>query len=360
MGISGRSVWKTSLLAASCLAACSSVPTWQTTWQRTCDNPFSPRYRHDYRYGALPTREIATKVRAWEEWQMESRHPIHPAFGLNAVTYGGGIDGIGVTSGTPRVYLVFYGSQWASGAGGDPNGVSTFLQALFTGIGTGGEQWSGTVTQYCDGPTVATGARTCNPATTPHVGYPRAGALAGAWFDTAAAAPANATVADLAQEAIKAAAHFGNTSATANRYAQYLIVSPTATHPDGFGLAGENFCAWHYYTSSSYGDIAYSNLPYVSDAGSSCGANFVNKGAQGILDAFSIVAGHEYAETVTDQVPPGGWTNPNSGEEVGDPCSWISSGQGATANVTMGNGTFAMQGIWSNDTNRCEIAHVIR
>src|SRR5438552_14052532 len=31
--------------------------------------------------------------------------------GLNTLYYGGGIDGIGVTSGTPRVYLVFYGSR---------------------------------------------------------------------------------------------------------------------------------------------------------------------------------------------------------------------------------------------------------
>jgi len=350
MNISGKSAWKSPLLTICLVAACASVP------YATCRNPYSPRYQHDYRHGAVPTREITAKVRAWEA----SRLPATSALSADAVVYGGGIDGIGVTSGTPRVYLVFYGSQWASGARGDPNNASTFLQALFTGIGTGGEQWSGTMTQYCDGPTLRAGATSCNPATTPHVLYPSRGALAGVWFDTTGAAPANATAAQLAQEAINAAVHFGNTTPAANRYAQYFIVSPSGTHPDGFGLSGQSFCGWHDYTSSPYGDIAYDNMPYVSDAGSSCGANFVNKGGEGVLDAFSIVAGHEYAETLTDQLPPGGWTNPNSGEEVGDACAWIASGQGAAANVTMANGIFAMQSIWSNDSNQCEISHPIR
>jgi len=296
------------------------------------------------------------KMRAWQT----SRRPAQPAAaGSSVLAYGGGIDGIGVTSGIPRVYLVLYGSQWASGAGGDPYGVSTFLQALFTGIGTGGETWSGTMTQYCDGPTVSAGATSCNPATTPHVGYPSRGALAGVWFDTSVAAPENATAMQLAQEAIKAAAHFGNTTPAANRYAQYFIVSPTGTHPDGFNTSGANFCGWHNYAPSPYGDVSYANMPYVSDAGSSCGVNFVNPGTAGVLDAFSIVSGHEYAEALTDQNPPGGWTNPDTGGESADECAWISSGQGAAANVSMATGVFAMQSIWSNDTNRCEISHAI-
>jgi serine protease len=255
---------------------------------------------------------------------------------------------------------VFYGSQWAQGGGGDPLGVSTYLQALFTGIGTGEERWSGTVTQYCDGPTVAKGATKCDPATTPHVGYPSQGALAGVWFDNTAPAPDSATPAQLAQEAVNAAAHFGNTSPAQNRYVQYFIVSPAGSHPDGFNTSGEGFCGWHYYTQSPFGDIAYSNLPYVSDAGRSCGAKFVNHSDQGVLDGFSIVAGHEYAETLTDQFPSGGWTNPVSGDENGDLCAWIASGPGHSANVSLSTGKFAMQSTWSNDTGACEIAHAIR
>ena len=280
----------------------------------------------------------------------EAQAPVSAA----TLVFGGGVDGIGVTSGVPRVYLVFYGSQWTSG--GDPGGAAAYLQKLFAGLGTGGEQWSGTMTQYCDGPTVPQGAGSCTPANTPHVGYPNGGALAGVWFDTDAASPASATPAQLAQEAVRAAQHFANTSAAANRYAQYVIVSPSGTHPDGFGNAGQNFCAWHDYTPSQFGDLAYSNMPYVSDLGSSCGTSFVNSGAAGALDGFSIVGGHEYAETLTDQNPPGGWTTA-AGEETGDECAWIASGQGASADVTMGNGIFAMQSTWSNDTGQCEIAH---
>jgi serine protease len=192
------------------------------------------------------------------------------------------------------------------------------------------------------------------------VGYPSQGALAGVWFDNTTPAPDSATPAQLAQEAVNAAQHFGNTSPAQNRYVQYFIVSPAGTHPDGFNTSGEGFCGWHYYTQSPFGDIAYSNLPYVSDAGRSCGAKFVNHGDQGVLDGFSIVAGHEYAETLTDQFPSGGWNNPVSGDENGDECAWIASGQGHTANVSLPTGKFAMQSTWSNDTGVCEIAHAIR
>ena len=318
---------------------------------RLADNPFAPAYGHEYRHGAVPTREAKLHMDAWDRLHGASaarlrRHTV--------LAFGGGIDGIGVTSGTPKVYLVFYGSQWTGG--GDPNGAATYLQKLFTGLGTGGEHWSGTMTQYCDGPAVPRGATTCNTANTPHVGYPSAGALAGFWFDTGAPSPSSATISQLAQEAVNAAAHFGNTTAASNRYAQYVVVSPSGTHPDGFGSA--NFCAWHSYTTSSYGDLPYTNMPYVTDLGASCGENFVNPGSAGLLDGFSIVNGHEYAETLTDQLPAGGWTT-RSGSENGDLCAWISSGQGAAANVSMGNGAYAMQSTWSNDTSQCDISHNI-
>jgi serine protease len=334
-----------------CLAAVGSLGAGEAL----TDNPYAPAYGHAYRHGAVPTREALQRMREWQAAQQAAL--TLPVLGLNTLSYGGGIDGIGVTSGTPRVYLVFYGSQWTGG--GDPHGAATYLQNLFRGIGTGGEMWSGTMTQYCDGPTVPAGATTCNPSSTPHVGYPSSGALAGVWFDTAAPSPSNATAAQLAQEAINAAAHFGNITASANRYAQYVVVSPSGTHPDGFNTPTANYCAWHNYTTSSYGDIAFSNMPYVTDLGASCGQNFVNSGSAGLLDGFSIVNGHEYAETLTDQNPAGGWTS-ITGQENGDECAWISSGQGAAANVSMGNGAYAMQSTWSNDTNQCDISHAIR
>jgi serine protease len=289
--------------------------------------------------------------------------------------YGGAVEGIGVTTGAEKVYLVFYGSQWGSqGTGtngnitlsGDPSGEAGVLQQLFKGLGTGGELWSGVMTQYCQG--VARGVTSCPASNTQHVAYPSGGALAGVWVDESAASPAQATAAQLGTEAVKAAAQFGNTTAAANRNAQYVIISPTGTHPDGFNTSSGQFCAWHDYNgdvgvSSSNGDIAFTNLPYVTDAGTSCGANFVNSGTAGRDDGVSIVEGHEYAETITDQNPAGGWTD-RTGSETGDKCAWIAPGTtGGAADLSLATGGFAMQSTWANDASNgsggCEFSHSI-
>ncbi|HCU94287.1 MAG TPA: hypothetical protein DHU96_16845, partial [Actinobacteria bacterium] len=227
------------------------------------------------------------------------------------MNYGGGIDGIGVTTGPEKVYLVFYGSQWGSQGtdsngnvtlSGDPYGEAPYLQQMFKGLGTGGELWSGVMTQYCDG--VAVGSQSCPAGNTEHVAYPTGGALAGVWVDGSAASPSQATAFQLGTEAVNAAAHFGNTTAAANRDVQYDILSPTGTHPDGFNTPSGGFCAWHDWNGDSYvgvtspyGDIAFTNMPYVHDMGTSCGQGFVN--SPGTLDGVSIVNGHEYAETIT-------------------------------------------------------------
>jgi hypothetical protein len=329
-------------------------------------NPNSPAYHHAYRHGVVPTRPQLTKMRGWAR-----SHPaaIHGA-SANDLNYGGGIDGIGVTTGAEKVYLIFYGSQWGSQStnakgditlSGDPSGEAPYLQEFLKGLGTGGELWSGVMTQYCDG--VAAGAQSCPASNTKHVAYPTGGALAGVWVDESTASPATATAAQLGTEAVAAAAHFGNTTAAANRDAQYVILSPTGTNPDNWQTQG--FCAWHDYNkdvgvTSPYGDVAFTNLPYITDAGLSCGQNFVN--SNGTLDGVSIVEGHEYAETITDQNPAGGWTD-SSGEENGDKCAWLTSGGGAAFDLTTSTGTFAMQTTWANDGNSgagaCKASHAI-
>ena len=279
---------------------------------------------------------------------------------------------IAVTTGSPKVYLVFWGSQWGTpgsdGSGnttfsGDPQGVAPLLQSFFRGLGTGGETWSGVLTQYCEG--VAVGTITC-PATAHHVGYPSGGALAGVWYDASAPTPAAASSDEIATEAVSAASHFGLTSTSANRNAQYVVVSPPGTNPDGW-LDPSAACAWHSSIDTTQlvsplptpFTIAYTNLPYLPDGGSSCGAGAVN--TPGLTDGVTIVAGHEYAETVTDQffdASTGGWYDAN-GEENGDKCAWLSSGPGAAANVTLTTGTFAMQSTWSNDGSACSLTHPI-
>jgi hypothetical protein len=295
----------------------------------------------------------------------------------NNLKYGGGTttggSTIGVTTGASKVYLVYWGTQWGTEStgsdgykhySGDIKSMAPYQQAFFTGIGAGNETWSGVETQYCEG--VATNAQTC-PNNVPHVGYPTGGSLAGVWEDTSAAAPANATQAQIAAEAKLAADHFGNTTAASNRNAQYVITSPHGTHPDGFPSTG--FCAWHDWASSTDGPLPYTNMPYVTDAGASCGQNFVNSGSAGILDGVSIVNGHEYDETITDQLPPvfigqgGGWLDSN-GAENADKCAWRQPPQeGAAQNVTLTTGTFAVQSTWGNDDHSgsggCEVFHPI-
>jgi serine protease len=323
---------------------------------------------HAYRHGAVPLlgKQKHTSVAA------------APAASTNNLNYGGGAGSpsIGVTTGAPHVYLVFWGSQWGTAStnssgnttlSGDSVGMAPDLQAFFKGLGTGSETWSGVMTQYCQG--IAAGSQTC-PSSAAHVGYPAGGALAGVWVDTSSSAPASASGNQIGAEAVKASGHFGNTSTTANRNNQYVIVSPTGTTPDGFNTSSGQFCAWHDYTgdstlsggavSSPYGQLAFTNLPYVTDMGSSCGQGYVN--SPGTTDGVTIVEGHEYAETVTDQNPAGGWTD-SSGAENGDKCAWISSGQGASQNITLTTGTFAVQSTWANDYNSgaggCEVTHPV-
>ena len=44
-----------------------------------------------------------------------------------------------------------------------------------------------------------------------------------------------------------------------------------------------------------------------------------------------------------------GWMRPAS--ENGDKCAWISSGQGASANVSLNGASFPVQSLWSNAFN---------
>ncbi len=287
--------------------------------------------------------------------------------------YRGGVAGVGVTTGAPKVYLVFWGSQWGT-AGTDANGNVTLsgdtkqampvLQQFFRGLGTGGETWSGVMTQSCE---TVVNATTC-PASARHVGYPTGGALAGVWYDNAAAMPGTTNDNAIAQEALAAARKFGNLTPESNRNVQYVVLSPPGTHPGGFS-ASAGWCAWHDWNGdttltggavvSNVGNFAFTNMPYVSDLGASCGANYVNAGTAGLIDGFTLVGGHEYAETITDQFPAGGWTDA-TGYENSDKCSWIGTGgTGGSINLTLPTGTFPVQGHWSNDTNGCANSHAI-
>jgi serine protease len=353
--------------AAAPLAAAAPAP----TSGGPVANPYSPAQGHTYRHGVVPTLQQNAKMKAWASTQTPA------ATGPETLSYGGGIDGIGVQSGHSKVYLVFYGTQWGTqstnGNGdatfsGDSAGAAPAAQEMFKGIGTGNELWSADLTQWCDGPNVSAGATSC-PANAAFVPYQSGGVLSGVWYDNSAASPSAASGHQLGVEAVKAASHFGNTNAAANRDAYYVILSPHGTNPDSY--QGQ-YCAWHDYNgdstltggavSSTVGDVAFSNQPYNMDSGAGCGVGFVN--SPGTLDGWTMTLGHEWHEMMSDQNPAGGWTNHTGssfdGQENSDECAWISPGStGGAANVSMGTGTFAEQASWSNDTNSCAISHPI-
>ena len=273
-----------------------------------------------------PTKEASEQARG------EAKP--HKGSSSNDLYYHGGVGGIGVET-SPKIYLVLWGSQWN---GNDPSGEESLLVSFFKGAG--GSPWLNSVTQYCQG--VATGTYYCRSSGT-KAGTP-SGIFVAAWYDNAAAAPSHPTQSQLAAEAVRAGQYFGNTTASKNASIQYVIATSHGHNASGFG---SQYCAWHSSTSSTAGNIAYTNLPYITDAGSSCGANFNGLGSKA---GITIVEGHEMAETITDQFPNGGWLD-SGGAENGDKCAWISSGQGASADVKLSTGTFPVQSLWSNAFN---------
>jgi len=148
------------------------------------------------------------------------------------------------------------------------------------------------------------------------------------------------SAAQLAGEAVAAAKHFGNTTQAANANAIYVVTSATKTHPDGF--PGSGFCAWHDFTSSSFGNLAFVNQPYVPDLGAGACTTL---GGSRLLNGYESTLTHEYAEAVTDLWPARGWNGGNG--EIGDAC------QNLDRLAVLTTGTFDLQGLWSNSANRC-------
>ena len=251
----------------------------------------------------------------------------------NLVSFGGSIQQ------NAKVYIVYWGPEWQSGfsTGGYTSAqAQSYIEGFFNGVG--GSSWANSTTQYCQG--VPVGTVQCGTADV-HPSNP-ANELAGTWNDTRTV-PTSPAQFDISNEARALAAHFGGV----NNQADYMVFTPTGHSMNGFATS---WCAWH----SSSGSMSYSYIPYQPDAAGSCGMNFVNPNnnafGNGYFDGFSIVGGHEYAETITDPYPDTGWLDRFAAEN-GDKCAWISSGQGAAADISLGGASYAVQSLWSNAFN---------
>ena len=232
----------------------------------------------------------------------------------------------GVVQTDPRVYLVYWGSSWSSG--GDPYGAMNRLYNFYSGVG--GSSWGNVMTQYQQGCTP--GTWNCTGA---HVGNPT-GVLKYWWKDSSAITRVTPTHTDIANEAIRAARKFGDLSGNT----QYVIALPHGYGDTDFAAKGGTACAWHdkVWVDSTHW-VTYTALPYQPDA-ANCHNYTVHKDSSGILDGETILASHEYAETVTDPYL-NAWYD-RHGAENGDKCNIYYT------NATFSTGSFPVQATWSN------------
>jgi len=211
------------------------------------------------------------------------------------------------------LYVCYWG--WTS----DPSGEKAYYEGFMSGVG--GSTWMSVDNQY--------GVN--NPT----------GLLKGTWSDTTSV-PNRPSQTDVNNAGIRCQNHFGY-----NANAQYVVATPTGHSQSGFGT---RWCAYHEGLSYGGHNVAVSYLPYITDAGASCGKNFVNSGSAGLLDGVSMVGGHEMMETQTDPKPCSGWCD-SGGAENADKCAWSSMSR----DISIGGKSYAVQPIWSNKISGCSV-----
>lgn len=236
-------------------------------------------------------------------------HAVHTMAGSN-LNYNGG-----PVQTQPKIDIVYWGWQSIPDYNADPDDVYDYLNGFYNSIGGGA--WINTDTQYY-------GYNGYIANTNPQLG--------GVYYDSSTP-PNPYSDYDVQSEAQAVANYAGDASVNVN----YVVVTPSGYTTSGFG---SQWCAYHSYN----GSVSYTDLPYIPNAGGSCGQGSVNY--PGTNDGVSIVGGHEEAETQTDPQPSSGWVD-SSGEENGDKCAW----QGLEDNPYAGN--YATQPIWDNRIGGC-------
>lgn len=225
---------------------------------------------------------------------------------------------------TPKVYLIFWGYKKY----GDQDNVKALLEKYLANMG--GSSHNEIYTQYygiSNGKTIY--------ITNPSKQY------GGAWEDDKDPVPLSPTDLQVGNEALKGVSHFGYDPS-----GSYVVATPHGRSSSGFG---SQWCAYH---SATYDDgklVSYTNLPYVPDGGTNCGANSIGAPTDesSVDEGVTIVEGHEEAESVTDPSPPTGWYNYQYGE-IADICAWQS-----IENDPFGSYSYTMQPIFSNKTDSC-------
>jgi hypothetical protein len=234
--------------------------------------------------------------------------------------YGGG-----TVQTVPKVYVLY----WRFSGQGDPKKAErTILDAFLSGVG--GSLWLSTVTQYYD----TVDGNITNPVGE-YVKSKKHGFL-----DDNKTKIGIPTDADLQMEAMKLADKFG-----VSADASYVIATPHDHNTSGFGT---QYCSYHGAFTYKGVVISYTDMPYVSDAGTQCGAGSVNN--PGTYDGVSLVAGNELAESQTDpDLNNTGWGGVFG--EIADICA--NNPNDPPINSTFSTGSFPTEALYSDTSSAC-------
>ncbi|HZZ00249.1 MAG TPA: hypothetical protein VFE36_11800 [Candidatus Baltobacteraceae bacterium] len=313
--------------AAALLAACSSngasIPTANSptapspAMRVPINSPFVMYDEHGHAAHLFLTRDSMDALRA---------HSSGRAGTASNLTYHGG-----PVQTTPKVVLVLWGMSAS-----DPE--ATILQNFFNH--TGGSPWQNINHQYTqnDGNSLCTSSE----VNTSICAGNQTGELMATVVDSSAP-PRKPSQSNVASEASKYASTYGH-----GPQINYFVAMASGHDPSGFKT---QWCAFHSSTGSGSSEVSYTDFPYQTDAGASCGGGFIN--SPGTYDGVTIVGGHEYSETVTDPEPNSGWLD-SSGEENGDKCAWLKP---PASNQTMNGSSFPVQGLWSNAVSGCAVSY---
>jgi hypothetical protein len=222
---------------------------------------------------------------------------------------------------SPHTYLIL----WGYAAAGDPDHLAKLIKAYLKAVG--GSPLENIATQYYGPGSV-------------HITNPT-GQFKGVWKDNTNPIPAHATQGQVAAEAVKGSAHFGF-----DANGSYVVALAHNHGSQGFGTS---FCAFHGATSASGGTISFTNLDYMPDQGSNCGANIISPPSDetGTDEGVTIVEGHEMMESITDPQLNAWWDSGN-GEEIGDLCAWIN-----IQNDPMNGKSYSSQPEYSDASSSC-------
>lgn len=289
--------------AAFAMAGCSGIGGSQSTPSAPGSALTGPDWKYE---GGVLYRTPHYMGTRWS-----ARPAVHPDILLS---YGGG-----PVLKTPRIHYIFWGYK-----AGDPNGLATLLETYAKSIG--GSAYNNIYTQYY-GPS----GNITNPSNQ----------FSGAMFDNTNPIPAHPTDAQVAAEAVNFVKLHGY-----DANGSYVVATAHGHSSSGFGT---QWCAYHSATTYNNHLISYTNLPYIPDAGSSCGSNIIGPPSDesGADEGVTIVGGHEYGESITDPNPPSGWYN-NTYGEIGDICAWQN-----IQNDPYGTHTYTAQPMFSNASQSC-------